>query len=61
MVIITAQDYTLIFGVIVGANKMWKLIEGWWNEYVDLIEYSYLLDEAYIELNIDQELGRGEC
>lgn len=38
---------------------MWKLIKGCWDEYVDLIAHSYLIDEAYMEFNMDQELGRG--
>ena len=40
---------------------MWTLIKGWWDDYVDLMAHSYLLDETYMELNMDQELGRGEC
>jgi len=39
---------------------MWTLIKSWWNECVDLIEDSYLIDEAYMELNMDEERGHGE-
>jgi hypothetical protein len=39
---------------------MWHLIKVWWNEYVDLIAHSYLIDEANIELDMDRKLGRGE-
>ena len=60
MVIITAQDYMLIFGATVGGNNMWTLIKSWWNEHIDLMEHSYLLDEAYMELNMDEEFGHGE-
>ena len=39
---------------------MWTLIKSWWNEYVDLMEHSYLLDEAYMELDMDRKMGRGD-
>ena len=39
---------------------MWNLMKDWWDEYVDLMAHSYLLDEAYIELNMDEEFGHGE-
>lgn len=45
---------------IYSRTNMWTLIKGWWDEYVDLIAHSYLLDEAYMELDMDRELGRGE-
>ena len=60
MVIITAQDYMLIFGVTVGGNNMWTLIKSWWNAYIDLMAHCHLLDEAYMELNMDEEFGHGE-
>ena len=39
---------------------MWTLIKSWWASYIDLIENSYLIDEAYMELGLDCKLGRGE-
>ena len=41
-------------------TNMWNLINTWWNEYIDLMAHSYLLDEAYMELNMDEEFGHGE-
>ena len=35
---------------------MWNFIQ----EYIDLMRYCYLIDDAYIELNMDKEFGRGE-
>jgi hypothetical protein len=45
---------------IYSRTSMWTLIKGWWDEYIDLMAHSYLLDEAYMELNMDEEFGHGE-
>ena len=39
---------------------MWTFIKYCWTKYWDAMAHSYLLDEAYMELNMDRELGRGE-
>jgi hypothetical protein len=60
VVIITAQDYMLISGATVGGNNMWNLIKSWYHEYVECMNNAHLLDEAYMELNMDEEFGHGE-
>jgi len=39
---------------------MWKFIKYCWTEYWDAMEHCHLLDEAYMELNMDEEFGHGE-
>ena len=61
MVIITVQDYMLIFGEIVGANNMKKIIDiiiNFFKDVKDTVDNSYLIDDAYMELGIDEKLGR---
>ena len=39
---------------------MWTFIKYCWTEYWDVMAHSYLLDEACMELNMDNEFGHGE-
>ena len=38
---------------------MWLLIQSWFREYIDCMRHAHLIDEAYMELNMDEEFGRG--
>ena len=40
---------------------MWNLIKFWCGEYIECMKNAHLIDEAYMELDMDKELGRGEC
>lgn len=33
----------------------------WIKEYIECMRNAHLLDEAYMELDMDSELGKGEC
>jgi len=39
---------------------MWTFIKYCWTEYWDAMAHCHLLDEAYMELNMDEEFGHGE-
>jgi len=51
----------LIFGETVGANNMKKIIDiiiNFFKDLKDTVDNSYLIDDAYMELGIDEKLGR---
>lgn len=39
---------------------MWHFIKFWFNEYIECMKNAHLLDESYMELDMDREFGRGE-
>lgn len=39
---------------------MWTLIKSLWYDYVDLMAHSYLIDDVYMELDMDREYSKGE-
>ena len=39
---------------------MWNKLKSWFIDFCDCMDNAHLLDEAYMESNMDEELGRGD-
>lgn len=62
MDIFIAQGYMLTFGVTVGENSMKAILQtivNWFNDLKQDIDDSYMIDDAYMELGMDEKMGRG--